>query len=647
MPQIKIDRVLSFTSEDANHVASNIISKDTTKKWKCKTAGEQSASVVLQLDQPYIINGIDIGNENSGYVEVLVSRASTPEDFKVLLVMSSFMSPLDARQTQNVNKVRMFKNQDLCEPERSEKWDRVKIVCTQPFNRHVQYGLSFINLYSPDGKADNKPELLTIGKFVIRPQSPDDFTAGTIFARRKQPTETLAEVLKGAAAIREATSLAQNGSPVPKEKLSHKLQITPNPQSNKARHLTDDAGEETGTPKKGKERNRNELLYSKDEEDKHEKIDKLIEKRDKERAESKKREKEMAEKTKNTPAKPKETKNNDKKKPHTPRKDVSTEKQAKVNEKRPESEKRDSLKRKHDSPPAHKLKKLKQQPVGKPFEKLLKDVILVISGIQNPERASLRSMALSMGAKYKADWDNSCTHLMYLFFTYMALILRESFGFSCAFANTPKFNQVRGIGKIVKKKWLDDCYNERKKLPWRRYALDKADKGPESEEEICEKQDTSSSEAEQPDAIHVDSDDDVMERGSDTDERIAEIQRKQADSKATDIFSLDTDSDSPDETPKGDLEIKHKLKDFFEDKLFYVDEALEDSLAKKIKQHVAAYNGILIEDLVSSIDIIVTNKENCKVLKDILPSATCVAPDWIWECHNRQMLVPMKDFIFQ
>ncbi|ERL83967.1 hypothetical protein D910_08203, partial [Dendroctonus ponderosae] len=128
-----------------NHVASNIISKDTTKKWKCKTAGEQSASVVLQLDQPYIINGIDIGNENSGYVEVLVSRASTPEDFKVLLVMSSFMSPLDARQTQNVNKVRMFKNQDLCEPERSEKWDRVKIVCTQPFNRHVQYGLSFIN----------------------------------------------------------------------------------------------------------------------------------------------------------------------------------------------------------------------------------------------------------------------------------------------------------------------------------------------------------------------------------------------------------------------------------------------------------------------------------------------------------------------
>lgn len=96
---------------------------------------------------------------------------------------------------------------------------------------------------------------------------------------------------------------------------------------------------------------------------------------------------------------------------------MSPEKHTKVNETLPESSKRESLKRKHDTPPAHKLKKLKQQPVGKPFDKLLEDVVLVISGIQNPERASLRSMALSMGAKYKADWDNNGTHLMYVVLT--------------------------------------------------------------------------------------------------------------------------------------------------------------------------------------------------------------------------------------
>lgn len=58
---------------------------------------------------------------------------------------------------------------------------------------------------------------------------------------------------------------------------------------------------------------------------------------------------------------------------------------------------------------------------------------------------------------------------------------------SCAFVNTPKFNQVKGKGKIVTKKWLEDCSRQRKRLPWRRYALDKADKKQdESEEEIGE-----------------------------------------------------------------------------------------------------------------------------------------------------------------
>lgn len=58
---------------------------------------------------------------------------------------------------------------------------------------------------------------------------------------------------------------------------------------------------------------------------------------------------------------------------------------------------------------------------------------------------------------------------------------------SCAFPNTPKFNQVRGKGKIVTQKWVDDCYTQRKRLPWRRYALDRNDQGKdESEEEISE-----------------------------------------------------------------------------------------------------------------------------------------------------------------
>lgn len=56
----------------------------------------------------------------------------------------------------------------------------------------------------------------------------------------------------------------------------------------------------------------------------------------------------------------------------------------------------------------------KDQPniARKPFNRLLEDVVFVISGYQNPFRAELRSKAMQMGAKYKADWDSSCTHLM-------------------------------------------------------------------------------------------------------------------------------------------------------------------------------------------------------------------------------------------
>ena len=39
----------------------------------------------------------------------------------------------------------------------------------------------------------------------------------------------------------------------------------------------------------------------------------------------------------------------------------------------------------------------------------------------------------------------------------------------CAFLNTPKYNQVKGKGKIVKKEWIEDAYNMRCCLPWKRW----------------------------------------------------------------------------------------------------------------------------------------------------------------------------------
>lgn len=57
--------------------------------------------------------------------------------------------------------------------------------------------------------------------------------------------------------------------------------------------------------------------------------------------------------------------------------------------------------------------------------------------------------------------------------------------FSCAFRNTPKYNQVHGQGKIVNKNWILECSGRKRRLPWRRFALDPSemDKS-ESEDEI-------------------------------------------------------------------------------------------------------------------------------------------------------------------
>ncbi|KAL3276298.1 hypothetical protein HHI36_024196 [Cryptolaemus montrouzieri] len=178
---------------------------------------------------------------------------------------------------------------------------------------------------------------------------------------------------------------------------------------------------------------------------------------------------------------------------------------------------------------------------------------------------------MEMGAKYKPDWDKSCSHLV------------------CAFMNTPKFNQVKGRGKIVTRQWIEECHSQRKKLPWRRYALDKYEKDKdESEEEVWEQ----IKEAPKSPILQKDNnerndndDDDIMEQASDTEDIIEQIKNSNTTPlkngahnspvkeilgssglKNEDPYSAETDTDE--ETSKRIKQIKHKPFDFFKDKFF-------------------------------------------------------------------------------
>uniref|UniRef100_A0A1Y1KFD5 BRCT domain-containing protein n=1 Tax=Photinus pyralis TaxID=7054 RepID=A0A1Y1KFD5_PHOPY len=596
MPKLKINRVVSFSSEDTNHKAANILTSEPTKKWKCSAKGEKSANLILQLDEASLISSIDIGNEHSAYVEVLVKRSGSTEDFKVLLVMSSFMSPLESRQSTNVNKVRMFTYNEFQSPERDEKWDVVKIVCTQPFNRHVQYGLSFLTLHTPgnkDGNAldgvklgsssepkDGSATPVKLGKFTLRPISPNPLATGTLFSRRNLD---LTNSPSAAAAIRDSSTSTNPSYKTPKLKIAAKPSTTPNEPDTSLDTSTDTS----------KRRNRDELLYSKDEEDSHEKIDNLMKKRKKELDE-----KQIAE------AAQQKTKQKDKKPVANGKKAASP---------LPTTPSHATKRKQKDPSP----KKIKVKKLSKPFYRLLDGVTIVISGIENPERSTIRNNALEMGAKYKPDWDNSCTHLI------------------CAFTNTPKFNQVKGKGKIVNRLWISDCYALRKRLPWRRYALDRNDLNKdESEDEICE--DFPSS----PDVCSS-SNDVFIDDNSSTDDEIQTVSSvpKQHTGIAS-SYSVDTDEEIIRPDRNGDIP---ELPSILAHKKLYIDDELSEEEKKLLNRYIMALNGT-VSDGPAEVDFIITTSKNVGFLKEVCSSAHAVTSDWVWDCYNENRLIPVNAF---
>ncbi|XP_016983444.1 DNA repair protein XRCC1 [Drosophila rhopaloa] len=555
MPIAIFKSVREVSSEDGVHVANNLLKENAGKKWRTKSPGEKSAYVILEFQDPQQITGIDIGNEHAAFIEVLVSRTGCQaDDFKELLLSSSFMTPIESKNSSNQNRVRCFSGPALSEIVLPEKWKLLKIVCTQPFNRHVQYGLSFVKVHvlgapanvaaPPKVKSLLPHGMMQFGAFKLREESPDSETDNQVtrFQRWKKETQHQSSAaVSTAAAIRDAgsnvlrrlstgkaSSLAASPSASPKP--SPKPSPSPSPVPNALR-----SGSPSPSDSKPLDRNRASLLFGDDDENeaaveenakkkrlsKHIEADKerrrleqekekdrkknnsrhsLDKSTSKEEKSSSKEEKSFSKEHKShkeDKIKSKEDKSSPKLKHSSKKEEKSYEKEDKSARKEGKSSSkhengdldtskhqntwkgkdspRPSAQKRHSSPTASaatpaKKQKVKDAPIQyRPFNQLLQGVYLVISGIQNPDRADLRSKATALGAKYKADWEPGCTHLI------------------CAFKNTPKYNQVKGKGKIVTRSWIDKCFELKKYLPWRRYALNTTDLGqPESDEEVCD-----------------------------------------------------------------------------------------------------------------------------------------------------------------
>ncbi|KAK3590492.1 hypothetical protein CHS0354_015481 [Potamilus streckersoni] len=641
MPEIKIQHVISCSSEDKSFPADNLLKPEGTFKWKCATPGEKHASVILQLEKFSQISFIHIGNEGSAFVEVLVGRSTaTEKDFQVLLVTSAFMSPLDSRSGTNRTSVRMFGPDQLCKETANEKWDSIKVVCTQPFNKTSTYGLSFIKFMSPsDPKEKGEPVQKKLGFFIVKGDGDsDDITTGSLFASRgkSEMTAEPAKHITGAAAARTASRLAE-------EKKSAASPYT----------YTAKTVETKPSPTQNREKRKHEISDDEEQEERKEK------------------------------------------------KQVGTPKPSLRKQSTSLSSSASSTKDESHTP---QLKKSKSEPVkaspAKKFGELMKKVVFVLSGFQNPFRGELRDKALEMGALYKPDWEKGCTHLV------------------CAFTNTPKYNQVRQKGKIVKKEWILECYKQKKLLPWRKYRLGDAASPPGSSEEeeepvkmsppqkrpfnpdISPKYEEKSSQKSQESiplkkaASSNDGEEDTDENntksgdsGEDTEDEIRRVKERlaikttaMADDKEDnkdkeDIYGVSTDEDEPvpgtskdqtlmleedEEIEKEEYRKKEgdgdngsdsglpELPDFFTEKHFFLYGDFKSSDRRLLNRYIAAYNGELEEYMNEKVHYIITNSawdDNFDEALTDKPGLIFVKPKWIYMCHEKSKLVPYQPYI--
>uniref|UniRef100_A0A0N5AE60 BRCT domain-containing protein n=1 Tax=Syphacia muris TaxID=451379 RepID=A0A0N5AE60_9BILA len=369
MPSAVIKFIISSSDSEPGYGAENLLRfANKRTKWKGKAGATQNV-VILQLDREYLFTTIDIGNEYSALIEILVSRSSEENgQFYTIVPSTSFMNLTESRSEKNGNRVRIFSDLEMITAVSKQKWDVVKIVCTQPFNLNLPYGLSFVNFTTDDGSNLSRQKKETVPKIAFKlKQTSDDSTcslaAGTMFKQKRLASLSPKDSSQNAGGF-SSLNIVHNAT----------LKVK-----------NDDTVDGHGTP-----------------------LNKEV-----------------------------QSKNFAKKPGFKP--DVPSAYSASLNAPATTSSKINLTPKKVE---------VKSTVV---FEKILDGVTICISGYENPLRSVLREKAVEMGASYSADWTANCTHLI------------------CAFPNTPKWRQVRSKGQIVTGKWIEKCYQLKKRLPEQKF----------------------------------------------------------------------------------------------------------------------------------------------------------------------------------
>lgn len=619
MPEIKLKHVVSCSTEDSTHKADNLLSSDTYRKWKAARPGEKQISVILQFEKEEQVHSIDIGNEGSAFIEVLVGNSSAvrDQDYEVLLVTSSFMSPTESRSGTNMNRVRFFGPNQLQKSTAQEKWDKVKIVCSQPYSKNIAYGLAFVKFHSPPDKNDppptSSPKLTKLGQFRVKDESPSSghsLQPGSLFFSRENATKSSTSLKASPQSEKisyAAAALQASGSSHSSGQASSSTSASPQPPAKRKFEFSKERQSAPGPP----------------------------------------------------PSKKKSPSGSPEGKAATPK-----HKPSPVSTPSPSTAKASPVQkaadRKRESEPKTKQKAKSQEEEQVPFTRLMEGVVFVLSGFQNPFRGELREKALEMGAKYRPDWTPDATHLI------------------CAFANTPKYSQVKSAGGIiVRKDWVLDCHKRKQKISYKRYLMDGPESSSESEMEVDdeseeemntktpqkkEKQVTAKKtpQKKEEDDEYAGSTD-VDEPGGDDDESAVdtedELQRveeerkqKKAATEGTVVKDEDPYGGSTDENTDAEAEEDHpipELPDFLSGKHFFLYGKFPNNDRRLLLRYIVAFNGVIEDYMTEKVQFVVTSEGWHDSFEDALMENTnlnFVKPDWIYAISARQKMLPYQPY---
>ncbi|XP_059195971.1 DNA repair protein XRCC1 isoform X2 [Centropristis striata] len=622
MPEIKLKHVVSCSTEDTTHKADNLLSSDTYRKWKAARPGEKQTSVILQFEKEDQVHSIDIGNEGSAFIEVLVGNSSAvrDQDYEVLLVMSSFMSPTESRNGSNMNRVRFFGPNQLQKTAAQEKWDRVKIVCSQPYSKNIAYGLAFVKFHSPPDKNDpppaTSPKVTKLGVFRVKeesPSTPPSLQPGSLFFSRDnaaKATSSLKVSPQNERLSYAAAALQAGGSTTSSGQASSSSSTSPQPPAKRKFEFSKERQSASGPPPSKK------MSPAGSPEGKA-----------------------ATPKLKPSPA-------------STP--SPST---AKAGPAQKSAEK----KRESQSKPEPKPKPQKAGGQQVPFKRMLEGVVFVLSGFQNPFRGELREKALDMGAKYRPDWTPDSTHLI------------------CAFANTPKYSQVKSAGGIiVRKEWVMDCHKRKQQISYKRYLMDGAESSSESEMEVDEqseeemntktpqKQQRQVTPKKTPEKRTEDDEyggsTDVDEPGGgddesavDTEDELQRVENESRQKKAAaaggkPVKQEDPYGGSTDENTDAEAEEDHPipdLPDYLKGKHFFLYGKFPNNERRLLLRYIVAFNGLIEDYMTEKVQFVVTSEGWHDSFEDALmdnSNLNFVKPAWIYAINDRQKLLPYQPY---